>query len=103
MNYNQYLRLMNFVGGFYDFHPEFFDELSDGQKRALSVVFLYDYDDTHDDNKDFPPSIRDYYNNLMISNSKDIAVALSAVATLYDVSGMGKFDLKNISSSSLLS
>ena len=42
MNYDRYLELQTRLEWFYDFHPEFFNDISPKQKKLLQDTFLYD-------------------------------------------------------------
>lgn len=97
MTYNQYLHLMFSLETFYDFHPEYFRELSNDKQNALSKVFLYDYDDTHNNDDDYPKSIEGYFRDNIENNQRLQQLALSAVSDIYRSSGMGEFSLTKIS------
>lgn len=61
MHYNQYQRLINIVGGLYENHPGYFDDLTAEERQVLSRVFFYDYDyDSEDCPDDFPESFPDF-------------------------------------------
>lgn len=97
MTYNQYLHLMFLLETFYDFHPEYFRELSSDKQNALSKVFLYDYDDTHSNDDDYPKSIEGNFRDNIENNQRLQQLALSAVSDIYRSSGMGEFSLTKIS------
>ena len=97
MAYNQYLHLMFSLETFYDFHPEYFRELSQKKRSALSKVFLYDYDDTNGNDDDYPASVEDYFNKNIRDNKDLQSLALLAVSDIYKNSGMGEFSLDKIS------
>lgn len=62
MHYNQYQRLINIVGGLYENHPGYFDDLTAEERQVLSRVFFYDYDyDSEDCPDDFPESFPDFF------------------------------------------
>lgn len=97
MTYNQYLHLMFSLEAFYDFHSKCFKELSQEKQRTLNKVFLYNYDDTHDNNNDYPASIKDYFNENIRNDENLQLLALSAISVIYRNSGMGEFSLEKIS------
>lgn len=78
MNYDRYLELQTRLEWFYDFHPEFFNDISPKQKKLLQDTFLYDTPDEH-----YPKLLRNFYdknidNQLAIQNDM-----LLAIDTLY--------------------
>ena len=56
MNYDRYLELQTRLEWFYDFHPEFFDDILPEQKKLLQDTFLYDAPD-----ESYPESLQDFY------------------------------------------
>ena len=56
MNYDRYLELQTRLEWFYDFHPEFFDDILPEQKKLLQDTFLYDTPD-----ESYPESLQDFY------------------------------------------
>lgn len=56
MDYDKYLRLQSFLEWFYEFHPQFFDDITPEQKKLLQDTFLYDAPD-----EGYPESLRDFY------------------------------------------
>lgn len=97
MTYYQYLRLMWRMERFYDNHPDFFADLDPEKRSAMKRVFLYDYDDTHSDNTDYPKSIEEYFNHDIATNEPLQKLALAGVSDIYSASGMGEFRLSDIS------
>ena len=82
MNYDRYLELQTRLEWFYDFHPEFFDDIPPEQKKLLQDTFLYDAPD-----EGYPESLRDlYYKN--IDNQPALQNdMLLAVDALYKATG----------------
>lgn len=97
MTYNQCLHLMFSIECFYDAHPEYFADLTDEDRMALSKVFLYDYDDTHDNDDGYPKSYHDYFMNNVQDDQRLQERALNAWAKIYHNSGMGdEFSLDDV-------
>ena len=81
MHYNQYQRLINIVGGLYENHPGYFDDLTAEERQVLSRVFFYDYDyDSEDCPDDFPESFPDFFRDRIAGNQALQDEALAAVA-----------------------
>ena len=98
MHYNQYQRLINIVGGLYENHPGYFDDLTAEERQVLSRVFFYDYDyDSEGCPDDFPESFPDFFRDRIAGNQALQDEALAAVARLYAMSGMGDFALTRVS------
>ena len=77
MNYKKYLEFQSVVESFYDFHPEFFSELSETDRNILQKGFLYDTPDS-----DYPTSIEAYYEKTISGEpefSKALVLALDAL------------------------
>lgn len=86
MDYKRYLRIQWRLEWFYDFHPEFFDDIPPEQKKLLQETFLYDTPD-----EGYPESLRDFYDE-KISNNKTLhKEMLLAVDVLYRTIGVGSF------------
>ena len=69
VHYNQYQRLINIVGGLYENHPGYFDDLTTKERQVLSRVFFYDYDyDSEDCPDDFPESFPDFFRDRIAGN-----------------------------------
>lgn len=84
MNYDRYLELQTRLEWFYDFHPEFFNDISPEQKKLLQDTFLYDAPDEH-----YPESLRDFYDKNIDNQptlQNDILLAIDA---LYKAAGSG--------------
>lgn len=86
MNYEQYLYLQSRVEWLFNFHPEFFDQITPDQRKALQSGVLYDTSDS-----EYPKSIQDFYNDTIASNPRLQKQLLDAVQALYDKSGSGQF------------
>jgi len=56
MDYDKYLKLQSFLEWFYEFHPQFFDDILPEQKKLLQDTFLYDAPD-----EGYPKSLQDFY------------------------------------------
>lgn len=97
MTYNQYLNLMFSLECLYDHHPEFFKELPADEQAALSKMFLYDYDDYHDDDSDYPASVADYYRDTIEPDHALVDKAFQALENLYSHNGFGHFDISEVS------
>ena len=86
MDYKRYLRIQWRLEWFYDFHPEFFDDIPPEKKKLLQETFLYDTPD-----EGYPESLRDFYDE-KISNNKTLhKEMLLAVDVLYRTIGVGSF------------
>ena len=84
MNYDRYLKLQTRLEWFYDFHPEFFNDISPEQKKLLQDTFLYDAPDER-----YPESLRDFYDK-NIDNQPTLQNAmLLAIDALYKAAGAG--------------
>ena len=55
MDYKRYLRIQWRLEWFYDFHPDFFDNIPPEQKKLLQETFLYDTPD-----EGYPESLRNF-------------------------------------------
>lgn len=55
MEYGKYLELQTRLEWLYDFHPDFFDDISPEDKKVLQEAFLYDTPD-----EEYPDSIEDF-------------------------------------------
>lgn len=84
MNYKRYLQLQNRLEWFYDFHPDFFDDIPTDQKKLLQETFLYDTPDS-----DYPESIKDFYSQNISNNHELDKDILIAVDSLYKAAGAG--------------
>lgn len=84
MDYQKYLNLQNSLEWFYDFHPEFFDDIPPEQKKLLQETFLYDAPD-----KNYPESLQDFYNDKIGEDKNLHKEMLLAVDALYQVAGAG--------------
>lgn len=82
MNYDRYLELQTRLEWFYDFHPEFFDDILPEQKKLLQDTFLYDAPD-----ESYPESLRDFYNKNIDNQPALQNDMLLAVDALYKVAG----------------
>lgn len=67
MNYQRYLDLQSRLEWFYDFHPDFFDDISDEEKVLLQKTFLYDAPDDA-----YPESLRAFYDENIRNNTSSI-------------------------------
>lgn len=84
MKYVEYLHVQSQIERMHEFHPEFFDSLSDGEKRALHEGLLYDVVDSA-----YPDSIRAYYDNEVAKNRHLQQAILEAAQKIYTLSGSG--------------
>lgn len=82
MNYDRYLKLQTRLEWFYDFHPEFFDDITPEQKKLLQDTFLYDASD-----EGYPESLRDFYNKNIDNQPALQNDMLLAVDALYKAAG----------------
>jgi hypothetical protein len=69
-------------------HPEYVEFLTDRERRALSVGFLFETSD-----EDYPGSLSEYFERIVASDDELISEMCSAGKRLYRLSGMG--DLRN--------
>ena len=60
MDYDKYLKLQSFLEWFYEFRPQFFDDILPEQKKLLQDTFLYDAPD-----EGYPESLRDFYDEII--------------------------------------
>ena len=84
MNYDRYLELQTRLEWFYDFHPEFFNDISPEQKKLLQDTFLYDAPDKH-----YPASLRDFYDKNIDNQPTLQNGMLFAIDALYKAAGAG--------------
>ena len=84
MNYDRYLELQTRLEWFYDFHPEFFNDISPEQKKLLQDTFLYDAPDEH-----YPASLRDFYDKNIDNQPALQNDMLLAIDALYKAAGAG--------------
>lgn len=82
MNYDRYLELQTRLEWFYDFHPEFFDDIPPEQKKLLQDTFLYDAPD-----EGYPESLRDFYDKNIDNQPALQNDMLLAVDALYKATG----------------
>ena len=87
MNYEKYVALQTRLEWFYDFHPEFFDDISIEQKELLQETFLYDAPD-----EDYPRSIQEFYNEKINGKPQLQQDMLLAVRAVYLAAGVDTFD-----------
>lgn len=83
MNYEKYIALQNRVEWFYDFHPNFLDNINADHKKTLQDTFLYDTLD-----EDYPESLREFYNSNIHSNIKLQRKMITAINALYLAAGV---------------
>lgn len=84
MDYKRYLRIQWRLEWFYDFHPDFFDNIPPEQKKLLQDTFLYDAPD-----EGYPESLRDFYNKNIDNQPALQNDMLLAVDALYKAAGAG--------------
>lgn len=84
IDYEKYLKLQWRLEWFYDFHPDFFDDISPEQKKLLQETFLYDAPD-----KNYPESIKAFYDEKIGANKKLHKEMLLAADALYQAAGAG--------------
>ena len=84
MNYDRYLELQTRLEWFYDFHPEFFNDISPEQRKLLQNTFLYDMPD-----EIYPASLRDFYDKNIDNQPTLQNDILLAVNALYKAAGAG--------------
>ena len=84
MDYDKYLKLQTRLEWFYDFHPQFFDDILPEQKKLLQDVFLYDAPD-----EGYPELLKDFYNKAISGKPALQHDALLAVDALYRIAGAG--------------
>ena len=84
MDYNRYLELQTRLEWLYDFHPEFFNDISPEQKKLLQDTFLYDAPDEH-----YPASLRDFYDKNIDNQPALQNNILLAIDALYKAAGAG--------------
>lgn len=87
MNYEKYLALQTRLEWFYDFHPEFFNDIPVKQRELLQKTFLYDTPD-----EDYPESIQEFYNEKIDGEPQLQQDMLLAVRALYLAAGVDTFD-----------
>ena len=90
MNYDRYLKLQTRLEWFYDFHPEFFDDIPPEQKKLLQDTFLYDAPD-----EGYPESLQDFYHETINGKPTLQHDALLAVDALYQAAGAGSLFADN--------
>ncbi|MDO4271668.1 MAG: hypothetical protein Q4C83_01630 [Candidatus Saccharibacteria bacterium] len=56
-------------------------------------MFLYNYDDTHENDDEYPASIEQYFNELVERNPSICSETIAALSNLYKIAGMGEFSL----------
>ena len=87
MNYIEYLHVQSQIERMHDFHPEFFDMLSEEEKNALHEGFLYDVpDDT------YPESIKAFYDEKVAKNLTLQRQMLRAAQRIYTLSNSGSIE-----------
>lgn len=84
MNYDSYLELQTCLEWFYDFHPQFFDDIPPEQKKLLQDIFLYDAPD-----EGYPESLQDFYDETISDKPTLQCNVLLAVDALYRAAGAG--------------
>lgn len=84
MNYDSYLELQTRLEWFYDFHPEFFDDIPPEQKKLLQDTFLYDAPDDG-----YPELLQDFYDKNIGNQPALQNDMLLAIDVLYEVAGAG--------------
>lgn len=84
MEYGKYLELQTRLEWLYDFHPDFFDDISPEDKKVLQEAFLYDTPD-----EEYPDSIEDFFNTRAKDDLRIQQRMLVAVRALYDAAGAG--------------
>ncbi len=84
MDYQKYLDLQTRLEWFYDFHPEFFDDISSEEKTLLQKTFLYDMPDD-----EYPESLQVFYGENIDGDTSLQRKMLLAVDSLYRVAGAG--------------
>ncbi len=84
MNYDKYLELQTRLEWFYDFHPEFFDDISSEEKTLLQKTFLYDTPDN-----EYPESLQVFYDETIRDDTNLHRKMLLAVDALYKAAGAG--------------
>ena len=82
MNYDRYLELQTRLEWFYDFHPEFFDDIPPEQKKLLQDTFLYDTPD-----ESSPESLQDFYDKNIDNRPTLQDDMFLAVDALYKAAG----------------
>lgn len=70
--------------------------ISEDERSAMSKVFLYDYDDYHDNDDDFPKSIEKFFYAEIDPNKELQEKALSGWAHIHELAQMGEFKLAEI-------
>jgi len=88
MNYKQFLALQNRIEWLYEFHPDFFEQLTSKQRESLHIGVLYDVSD-----QDYPKSIEAYYNEIVSGDEELQKDMLNSAQALYDLSGSGLLNL----------
>lgn len=84
MDYDKYLKLQTRLEWFYDFHPQFFDDIPPEQKKLLQDIFLYDAPDDS-----YPKSLQYFYDETISGKLTLQHDALLAVDALYQAAGAG--------------
>lgn len=74
MDYDKYLKLQSFLEWFYEFHPQFFDDIPPKQKKLLQDTFLYDAPD-----EGYPESLRDFMMRLLAASQHFSMTCLATV------------------------
>ena len=90
MDYDKYLKLQTRLEWFYDFHPQFFDDIPPEQKKLLQDIFLYDAPD-----EGYPESLQDFYDETISGKPALQHDALLAVDALYRAAGAGSLFADN--------
>ena len=87
MDYEKYLEYQNRVEWLYDFHPDFFEELSPSDREALEQFFLYKVSD-----EEYPVSIKEFFESRVAKDESVQQGIIQALRSLYEISGSGDFE-----------